>query len=85
LLHQVLSVSSPDSCNLLGTGALLGAKSNDLSKADLGSELEGGVSSLGHCFVQGDNAKIAMNSVENGIGTPCNYDSDCFHGRPFFK
>jgi hypothetical protein len=69
----------------VGTGALLGAKSNDLSEADLGSELEGEVSSLGHYFAQSDNGKPAMNSVENGIGALCNYDSDCFDGQPFFK
>jgi hypothetical protein len=68
----------------VGTGALLGAKSNDLSEADLGSELEGGIFSLGHYFAQSDN-KTVINSVENGIGALCNYDSDCFDGQPLFK
>ncbi|XP_062221873.1 uncharacterized protein LOC133921131 isoform X3 [Phragmites australis] len=65
-------------------GILLGRKSNDLTEAELGSELEEGVSSLDNCFSQGDNARDGENSVEDDIGTPCDHDSNCFHGQPFF-
>ncbi|XP_062220416.1 uncharacterized protein LOC133919884 [Phragmites australis] len=66
-------------------GVLLGRKINDLTEAELGSELEEGVSSPDHSFSQGFNAKNGVNSVENGIGTPRDCDPNCFHGQPFFN
>ncbi|GJM86971.1 hypothetical protein PR202_ga02880 [Eleusine coracana subsp. coracana] len=75
-------------------GPLLGAKSNDLSEADRGSESDEGASSLGHCFSLGDKAKTGMNSVENGIGTcdfvhsgfaVCSFDDSRSYIHPFIK
>ena len=70
---------------LLWAGVLLERKSDNLIEAVLGSSSKEGVSSLDHCFSQGDHARDGENSIENGSGTPRGCDSSCSHGQPFFK
>ncbi|XP_066332548.1 uncharacterized protein [Miscanthus floridulus] len=65
-------------------GALLGRKINHLTEVELGPCLEKGVSSHDHCFVQGDNCRDGVYSVENSFNAR-DCGSNCSHGQPFFN
>ncbi|CAD6242208.1 unnamed protein product [Miscanthus lutarioriparius] len=65
-------------------GALLGRKINHLTEVELGPCLEKGVSSHDHCFVQGDNCRDGVYSVENSFNARV-CGSNCSHGQPFFN
>ncbi|KAM0880887.1 hypothetical protein ACQ4PT_033289 [Festuca glaucescens] len=63
----------------------LGRKSNDLTEAELVSELEECVSSLDKTSSWGDNAKHGSNSDENGVCNHRDCNVDHVHGQPFFS
>lgn len=73
------------SYNMLWTGTSIGRKSNDLTEAELGSEMEECVSSLDKTSSWGDNAKHGPDSVENGVCNHHDCNMDHVHGQPFFK
>ncbi|KAM3244093.1 hypothetical protein ACQJBY_055800 [Aegilops geniculata] len=66
-------------------GTSLGRKSNDLTEAELGSEVEECVSSLDKTSSWGDNAKHGSDSVENGVCNHHDCNMDHVHGQPFLN
>ncbi|EMS45568.1 NuA3 HAT complex component NTO1 [Triticum urartu] len=70
-------------------GTSLRRKSNDLTEAELGSEVEECVSSLDKTSSWGDNAKHGSDSVENGVVEPyfasCSFDDSHSYIHPFIK
>lgn len=63
----------------------LGRKNNDLTEPELGSELEGCVSSLDKTSSLGDNVKHGSNSDENGVCNHRDCNMDHVNGQPFFS
>ncbi|CAM0943875.1 unnamed protein product [Alopecurus aequalis] len=93
-VHAKLILNNISGNNVFGTSmeipnqleaTSLGRKNNDLTEAELGSEVEECISSLDKTSSWGDTAKHESNSVENGVCNhrDCNVDHVC--GQPFFS
>ncbi|KQK01719.1 uncharacterized protein LOC100826983 isoform X2 [Brachypodium distachyon] len=66
-------------------GTSLRIKTNDLAEAEVGSEVEGRVSSLDQTFSSGENAELGSDAAENGASNHRNCNLDHIHGQPFLS